>query len=311
VLPACAARSVQSRASRLGGGTGRLLRFAPVALALALPLALGAARASAQPRDGAERDEKAVAREHFDRARALHQAGRYGDAAGEYLEAYAHYPAPVFLFDAGQVYRLAGDQQKALEHYRRYLELEPDGKGSADAREFVAELEAAIEKERAAGRAGGGSGEDRGGDGGGPGGGGAAGGGPHTAAGVGEPSPPPPPDRGAALRIAGLSAVGLGAMALLSATAFGVKAKMTSDELGDYHGPWTPEQDDTYRVGERAETMMTISLVVSGVAIAAGAGLYLWGDRRRVREPCACRRDRAAGRPRARGRRGWRGSARS
>ena len=119
----------------------------PALLAAALVVVLLPGSVRAQPAGGsgapeASEADRAIARKKFLKAKELHAAHKYREAAAAYLEAYERFPAPAFLYNVAQVYRLAGDRERALENYRKYLELEPDGEGSADAREFVAALEA-------------------------------------------------------------------------------------------------------------------------------------------------------------------------
>lgn len=236
---------------------GRVAAIAVLLLCAAAPAARGQSE-----------EEKAVARQHFQKAKELHEQKRYGEAAAEYLEAYRHMPAPAFLYNAGQVYRLGGEKRKAIEHYEKYLELEPNGEGAADARQFVAELKAALAAEEAAAGAAAppaGAGEP-----GGPG-----------APPIGEA--PPARDTGArpgrTLMLAGLVSGGIGVAALGAAAVFAVKARTANGDLDGYRGTWSPEQADRYDSGQAAERNMTISLVVSGVALAAGGALYVLGRR--------------------------------
>jgi tetratricopeptide (TPR) repeat protein len=214
-------------------------------------------------------DEKAVARQHFQKAKELHEQKRYAEAAAEYLEAYEHMPAPAFLYNAGQVYRLGGEKRKAIEYYQKYLDLEPKGEGAEDARQFIAELGAALEAEEAAARAaapvpaaaepGGGAAVLPGGD-----------------QGPARDSDARP---GRTLMLAGLVSGGIGVAALGAAVVFAVKARSANGDLDGYRGTWTPELEDRYASGQAAERNLTVSLVVSGVALAAGGTLFVLGRR--------------------------------
>ena len=266
------------------------MRPAVHAALVAAALGLTSLPARAQPRAGqagdVTEDDRAVARRHFLRGKELHAAGNYREAAAAYLEAYERFPAPAFLYNVAQVYRLAGDREAALVHYRRYLELEPEGEGSADAREFIATLEAAIGSE--AGR-----------------------GAPEGAAQPEEPAEradpidpieraDSPTDRrlggspGRGKKIAGASIGAVGAVGLGVAVAFGLKARSAADELDAYEGPWGETQDQTYQDGETAERTMLLSAAVGGAALATGAILYYLGSRE-SRQADRARRDRDAG----------------
>src|SRR5690606_10938706 len=67
----------------------------------------------------------------------------------EYEKAYELVPHAVLFFNLGQVYRLDGNRERALEYYQRYLALDPDGRASSQARRFVKELEREIAREKA------------------------------------------------------------------------------------------------------------------------------------------------------------------
>ena len=107
--------------------TAAILAFAPVALA-------------ADPQAAV----RARARAHYRAGDAAQKAGRYDDAVAEYRAAYELLPLPGLLFNIGQAYRLKGDKVHALEAYRKYLDVEPDGRASPEAREHIAALDAAV-----------------------------------------------------------------------------------------------------------------------------------------------------------------------
>ena len=111
--------------------------------ALALLLVLAAVPALAQPTP--EALDKA--RAHFKQGRAYQDAGAYAQAVDEFKAAYALDPRPELLFNIAQVERLAGKKAEAVEHYRQYLEAEPNGKGADEARRHVVDLTKALEAE--------------------------------------------------------------------------------------------------------------------------------------------------------------------
>lgn len=247
----------------------RRLLPAVALIALVAPAARAQPAGSpAAPPPSAESKEQA--RVHFQKAKELHEKKQYAEAAVEYLEAYRYMPAPAFIYNAGQVYRLGGEKEKAVEHYKKYLELEPSGEGAADARQFIDELTAAIEAEKSA--AGGGAAEPVG-----PPAGGAAGG-------AGAPPVRDTGERpGRGLMLAGLVSGGIGAAALGAAVVFALKARSAQSDLDGYRGTWTPEQEDRYAAGESAERNMTVSLVVSAAALAAGGTMFFLGRRQAAR----------------------------
>jgi tetratricopeptide (TPR) repeat protein len=227
-----------------------------------------AAPVAAQPAPDAA--HQAAARAHFDRARELHAKKQYLEAADEYLAAFAEAPLPAFLYNAAQVFRLAGEREHAILHYRRYLELEPTGEGADDARAFLAELEGDGERAIEPAPAPEPDAEDEPID-------------PIPPA-PGPPTPADPPQRddgrsGRPLRVAGLVSLGVGAIALGAAAGFAFKARSASNDLGNHEGEWTPAEADLYRAGEDAERYMLISLGVGAAALAAGGVLVLLGQR--------------------------------
>jgi hypothetical protein len=87
---------------------------------------------------------KENARIHFKAGSAFLEIGEYEKAIAEYLEAYRLLPAPDFLFNIGQAYRLKGtpgDRQQAARYYRQYIKQKPDGVGVAEAKQHLAIIE--------------------------------------------------------------------------------------------------------------------------------------------------------------------------
>jgi len=88
------------------------------------------------------------ARRIYDEATAAFGLGRYAEAAEKYEAAFSLRPDPALLYNAAQSYRLAGNKARALELYRNYVRLYPEGTNAEDARSHVAVLKKAIEDER-------------------------------------------------------------------------------------------------------------------------------------------------------------------
>jgi tetratricopeptide (TPR) repeat protein len=78
------------------------------------------------------------------------KAEAFEQAAKEYLAAYEVVPKAGFLFNAGLAYERAGDIREASAHFRRYLELEPNGRVAPEAKARAAKLDEQIGAEDAA-----------------------------------------------------------------------------------------------------------------------------------------------------------------
>ena len=72
--------------------------------------------------------EQARAENHALQAKAFYEAAVYDEAAAEFLKAYELAPAPKLLVNVGLCYRKLGQREKALEYFRKYLALDPNGK---------------------------------------------------------------------------------------------------------------------------------------------------------------------------------------
>src|SRR5690606_34469123 len=187
---------------------------------------------------------------------------------------------------------------------RRYLELVPEGAGADNAREFIAELEAAIAAERRTAErktketgadqgSGAGAGADAGAGAGADAGAGAgadagAGAGADAGADAGAGAGAGAIDGGArepgrGLIVAGATIAGAGVVALGAAALFGASARSASDDLSGFRGRWTAEEHDRWESGQAAERNMIISLAAGGAALATG-GVLLYLGRRKARE---------------------------
>ena len=86
-------------------------------------------------------DETSSAREHAQKGNAFMDLGKYPEAAAEYEAAYADKPDPALLLNLAQAYRLAGNGEKAVFFYRKYLQHVPKSPYRADIEEKIAALE--------------------------------------------------------------------------------------------------------------------------------------------------------------------------
>jgi len=91
--------------------------------------------------------DKAAAKAHFQAGQTAYDAGQYDAAIAEWTEANRLVPAPLVLFNIGQAYRLKGDRQQALNFYMSYLQVDPNGSVSDEARLHRDELAKALQDE--------------------------------------------------------------------------------------------------------------------------------------------------------------------
>jgi hypothetical protein len=117
-----------------------------VGIALVL-LVAAATTARAEPKPAPALVKQAKV--HYRQGMAFHQSGRYDDAIQEYRAAYELIPQPELLFDIAQAYRLKGDRSTAIEYYRRYLDVAPNGRVHDKARAHLASLIHTLEIEEA------------------------------------------------------------------------------------------------------------------------------------------------------------------
>jgi tetratricopeptide (TPR) repeat protein len=120
---------------------------------LALALAVAAAPVAAQGKPSASSRKKA--RQHYQKAKAFQEAGRYTEAIAEYEAAHAKVPDPAFVYNVARCLHLAGEREQAIAKYEEYLAERPEGEIADEAKSFAAELreELAGEKEAAEKRA--------------------------------------------------------------------------------------------------------------------------------------------------------------
>lgn len=128
------------------------MRFARVIVRIVLGLCglhlAGTAHAEDEPVAGGQvavtpREPLEVAREHMDRGQALYEAGRYIEAAEEFLRAYDAQPFSAFLYNAAVAYERLPDAVRAADYFERFLAREPNALGVGKLRARIARLRAA------------------------------------------------------------------------------------------------------------------------------------------------------------------------
>ena len=89
-------------------------------------------------------DGEARARAHYQLGRTAFTQGHYERAIKEFEIGYRNKPLPAFLYNIAQVAELTGQAQKALDQYRRYLELRPNAPERDEVTRHIATLERAL-----------------------------------------------------------------------------------------------------------------------------------------------------------------------
>lgn len=233
--------------------------FANLAIGMIWLMALGKP-AWAEPTKPTEAEIEA-ARAHFEDAEKAKARGDFRAAATAYVDAYEILPDAEFLFNAGEMYRLAGDTDDAIRYFERYLEIDPDGRGADEAQASLEKLKATREPvkeeppeitEKNAGH--------------------------ETTAPLLTTTPEVDADDhggGRTLRIAGLATAGTGLALVGAGVYFGLKAKSLSDEVSGADS----YLKDKVAEGESAEAWQVATLSVGAAAIIGGGVLYYLGMR--------------------------------
>ncbi len=118
--------------------------FSRVRVVLALIL-LAIATFVARP---AFADARTEARAHFKKGMEAISAGKYEDGVAELQKAYALLPHPNVLYNIARAYAEAGELEKAVEYFKKYVEGNPPDKEEAQA--IITNLEARIKRQREA-----------------------------------------------------------------------------------------------------------------------------------------------------------------
>jgi len=82
-----------------------------------------------------------TAREHSGQGDAYYKLEKYGNAIGEYEQAYLAKPDPSFLYNIAQCHRLMGHSAEAIKFYRRFLKDAPNAPNRAVAEKHIKDLE--------------------------------------------------------------------------------------------------------------------------------------------------------------------------
>lgn len=211
----------------------------------------------------------------FEKAQGFYTAGQYQAAIPLFQEAYDLVHDPVYLFNIAQSYRKVLDCEKASEFYTRYLAAatDADPKQREKVTGWLRELQPCVEQRQqehdAVKRA---QEQDQ-----------------ERARQAQElerqrASKAPATarvDHGRSLRIAGLAVGAVGVVGVGVGVLYSIRGRSLRNELADscrMGCDWTdPDLRAKDSDGQRANTVSAIGWIGGGVAVLAGAGLYLWG----------------------------------
>jgi len=222
-------------------------RLASGVIALALAVAAGPARAQPAPPAG-----DAVA--HYERGRRFYDLKEYGPAIEQFKLAYLADPAPGYLFNIAQAYRLDGDCTMAEDFFKKFLKADPASDKRDKIEKLIAECVPAPEPSVADPE-------------------------PVTAAPVPAPIVERRVDRGRSRRIAGIVTAAAGGALLALGTGLAIHVSSVSSDLEQQCATscdWevVRGRDASART---QSTISTVAFVSGGAAVIAGTALYLWG----------------------------------
>ncbi|MCU1282243.1 MAG: hypothetical protein JWM53_5789, partial [bacterium] len=112
------------------------------ALALALLVALPS------PARAGDDNATAVARDAYDKGMAHYHLEEYDPAIEEWERGFRAKPAPEFLYNIAQAYRLSKRPEKALSFYQKYLRVNPEAKNRDEVERHMATLRDIVEKQK-------------------------------------------------------------------------------------------------------------------------------------------------------------------
>jgi tetratricopeptide (TPR) repeat protein len=98
----------------------------------------------------ADDDRRTEAQRHFEGGMAHFHLEEYDKAIEAWEEGYRIKPAPQFLYNIAQAYRLSRRPEKALTFYQKYLRLEPKARNRAECERHIALLTPIVEQQRRA-----------------------------------------------------------------------------------------------------------------------------------------------------------------
>jgi tetratricopeptide (TPR) repeat protein len=94
-------------------------------------------------------EDRAAARQAYGEAVKHYDLNQYAEALDAFKRAYWNYEDPVILFNIAQCHRSLNHKKEAIDAYRSYLRKAPEARNREEVQRIVADLEAAISREKA------------------------------------------------------------------------------------------------------------------------------------------------------------------
>lgn len=262
-------------------------------LILAVTLTLAAPAVAADPK-------KAEAETHYDQGKAYYKAGAFDLAIQEFLAGYKLDPRPGVLFNIARGYEELKDKPKAIEYYKKYVDLGAAAAAATEARARMVVLERQIKEDEERKKAEEAERERQ-----------------RQAAlnpppampapvetkapGAAVPAAPPPaapasaapegavsvqaapaasPETARTLKIAGMATGGAGVVLVGVGAYFALHASSLKSDINGEIGRtmvWTPELTKKNSDMESAQTLALVGFVAGGAALVGGGVLYYLG----------------------------------
>lgn len=96
----------------------------------------------------ARADDAATARDAYGKGMAHYHLEEYDAAIEEWERGFRAKPAPEFLYNIAQAYRLSKRPDKALSFYQKYLRVSPEAKNREEVEHQMAALQEVLDKQR-------------------------------------------------------------------------------------------------------------------------------------------------------------------
>ncbi len=200
---------------------------------------------------------------------AKSQSGEHQAAIDLYLQAYAIVPLPLLLSNVASEWKALQKPVESLRYFCKYLEAEPTGTNAAYATSEAKVLQIQLGNPIV---------DDK-----------------DVCAPPKAPPPPPPNPKleqkheitgttsdespGRTLEYTGGIVAGLGVLGLAVGVYFGLEASSISKEISNHDPtmPWPDNINDREKTGQSDENKQILFLVMGGIAVGAGAILYVMG----------------------------------